>query len=194
MPDVSTPADRSWSPILPFLVFSYPITFLLFEGGRYCGQVCFSPTPAGVASLAVGLLVSALLATGTAALFRTVGTGVDAGFVRTLAAPPRPATVVLLGLLGAFVAFLTLDALTLFESVWKPIVLPLSFLLFAPVWVLYAATFPLAVLSAAVGVDPSPAVTLATHGVILGIGFPLSAVVQTYAVSAAVGGYQSADD
>lgn len=130
------------------------------------------------------LLVVGLLAYGITALLRTVGAGDDTGFVRRLAAPPRTATVVLLGLFGAFVVFLTLDALTLYEAIWKPIVLPLSVLLFAPVWLLYLGTYPLAVLFSVTGIDPSPLVTLLTRGVVLAVGFPLSAVVQTYAVSA----------
>ena len=191
---MSTDAEGSWTPTLPFLVLAYPVTFLLFRGGGYCGPVCFSSTLDGVASVVASLLVLGLLASGIAALLRTVDAGADAGAVRRVAAPPSPAVAVLLALFGAFVVFLTMDALTLYEAVWKPVVLPLSFLLFAPVWLLYMMTYPFAVLFSVAGVDPSPAVTLATRGVVVAVGFPLSAVVQTYAVSAVFGTYDDAND
>lgn len=187
-------AERSWTSTLPFLMLAYPVTFLLFQGGRYCSPICFSPTLSGVISLAVSLLVLGPFASGVAVFLGTVGIGDDYGFVRRLATPPRLARAVLLGLFGAFIVFLTLDALTLYEAIWKPIILPISLLLFAPVWALYVATFPLAILFSVAGIDPSAVVTLATRAVIIAVGFPLSAVVQTYAVSTVVSGHESSND
>lgn len=94
--------------------------------------------------------------------------------------------MILFGLFTAFVVYLALDTLTLYEPLWKPAVLPVSFLLFLPVWLLYAATFPLALLFSVAGVDPGPVVTLTTRAVVLFVGFPLSAVMQTLVVSAIV--------
>lgn len=106
--------------------------------------------------------------------------------IRWLVSPPAPAGIVLLGLFAGFVCFLTLDALSLYEAMWKPIILPLSFLLFLPVWVLYMASFPITVLLSVVGIKSSPMITLALREIVISAGFPLSAVVQTVIVSAVV--------
>jgi hypothetical protein len=90
---------------------------------------------------------------------------------------------VLVGLFVAFVGVLTLDVLSLAESLWKPIVLSASFLLFLPVWALYVATFPLAALFALAGVESSPLTTVGLRGTVVFVGFPLSAVWQSLLVS-----------
>lgn len=179
-------ASRVGALTLPFLMLAYPVTYLLFLGGRYCGSLCFTPTPRGVANVAATLLALFVLAGGLAAGLRFETFDRNRTFVRRLVAPPRAAQVILFGLLAAFAVFLTLDALSLYESLWKPVVLPLSLLVFLPVWLLYTVTFPLALLFSVAGVDPGPVVTLATRAVVLFVGLPLSAVAQTLAVSAIV--------
>ena len=179
---------RRWSATLPFLVLAYPVTFLLYEGGPFCGPVCFAPTPGGVAGVFGVLLLAGLLAVAITAGLRRAWPVDHRPRLGQLAAPPRPARAVLLGVFGAFVAFLTLDALTLYEAVWKPVVLPLSLLLFAPVWGLYVATFPLAILFSILGIGHAPGITLVVRALVLVVGFPLSAMLQTAVVSPLVEG------
>lgn len=167
-------------------MLAYPIAFLPFQGGRYCGPLCFTPTAVGVATVVGELLMLSLLAVGISIAFRLESIGTGRTAVRWLVSPPRSASVVLLGLFSTFIAFLTLDAMSLYEAIWKPVVVPISFPLFFPVWVLYAITFPLSLLVSAAGIDPSPSLTLVTRGIVVGIGFPLSVVFQTFTVSALV--------
>ena len=186
MPDVTTTASRSWQPTLPFLVLAYPVTFLLYQGGRYCGPRCFEPTPTGFMAVAGTLIAVGIIAAGIALGLRRGVERTDSTAVRPLVAPSRWASILLLTVFGGFVLFLTLDAVAFYEAVWKPIVLPLSVVLFLPVWLLYGLTFPLAVLFSIAGVEPSPIVTVLARSVVLAVGFPLSAVMQTYLVDLAV--------
>lgn len=186
--------SRPWTPILPFLVLVYPVTYLLYNGGRYCEPVCFAPTLIGVVTVAGTLLGVGVIAAGVAFGLRTVTEGTDWMAVRPLVAPPLRACIVLFVLFGAFVLFLTLDALTIYEAVWKPVVLPVSFVLFLPVWLLYGLTFPLAVLFSIAGVEPTLLITVLTRSVVIAVGFPLSAVMQTYVISVAVGDRQTENE
>jgi hypothetical protein len=186
MPEATTTASQSWRLTLPFLVLAYPVTFLLYQGGRYCGPVCFEPTPTGFAAVAGTLIALGIVAAGIALGLRRIVEQSDSTAVRPLITPSRWASILLLSVFGGFVLFLTLDAVALYEAVWKPIVLPLSFVLFLPVWLLYGLTFPLAVLFSIAGVEPSPIITVLTRSVVLAVGFPLSAVMQTYLVDLVV--------
>jgi hypothetical protein len=51
-------------------------------------------------------------------------------------------------------------------------------------------SFPLAVLFSVAGIESSPLVTVVFRGLVVFIGFPLSAVVQTLGVSAIAERYQ----
>lgn len=168
---------------LPFLAIAYPLAFLAYAGGPYCGPLCFEPTAAGAVRVTAVLAGAYVAAAGIAAAFR-LDARPAGGIGRLLATPPRPAVAALAVLFVGFLAFLTLDALALYESVWKPVVLPASFFPFAPVWVLYAASFPLAVALGAAGVDPSTAATPAFRALVVLAGFPLSAVAQALFASA----------
>lgn len=176
------------SVTLPFLLVALPSSFVLFQGEQYCGSLCFQPTPTGVVSLAgvlVGAFVFASVATALLGLrTRWEGTRLQ----QWLLTPSRPAIGVLLTLFGVFLLALTADSLDLYESLWKPMLLPLSFPLFAPVWVLYVGTFPLSVLFSVVGVKSTPAIQLAVRAVVVLVGFPLSAIWQTLIVSILVDG------
>lgn len=174
---------------LPFLAVAYPTTFLLYRGGSYCGPLCFAPTPAGVASVVGGVLGSLALA----GLLARVGRDVRAGTrsVRWLLSPPRPTSAVLAGLFVAFLGGLTLDALSLYEPLWKPVALPATFLLFLPVWALYVLTFPLSLLTSAVGAGASASLTLLVRATLVGPGLALSAAWQTLLLSAVVTGLRS---
>lgn len=174
--------SQSWTSLLPFFVLAYPVTYLLYHGGRYCEPVCFAPTLIGVVTVAGTFLGIGVIAAGVALGLRTVMEGEDWMPVRPLVAPPMRARIVLFVLFGAFVFFLTLDALPIYEAVWKPIILPVSFVLFFPVWLLYGLTFPFAVLFSIAGVDPSPIITALTRSAVIVVGFPLLAVMQTYVV------------
>lgn len=173
------------------LLLAYPLTFLFFQGGQYCEPLCFEPTLLAVITLIVALFVLVLVAGGLVTVFRFDERGDTHRIVRWLVSPPFPAGVVLLGLLVGFVGFLTFDTLSLYEATWKPIILPLSFLLFLPVWVLYMASFPLSVLFSVFSIESSSLVTLVFRGVVVTVGFPISAVFQTFIVSAVVDGFQS---
>lgn len=185
--------DRNWlrQSVLPFLLLAYPLTFLFFQGGQYCQPLCFEPTAVGVATFFGGLLTAMLVAGALGTRFRFDDRGEPHRVARWLRSPSLLAGGILVGVFVGFVGFVALDTLSLYEAVWKPIVLPLSFLLFLPVWVLYMASFPLAVLFSVAGIEWSPLVTLVFRGVVVVIGFPLSAVVQTLVVSAVVEGRQS---
>lgn len=172
-----------WRSFLPFLVLAEPLAFFLYEGGRYCEPLCFRPTTAGVGSLALVLLgawFSAVALTGLAS--RAVRPG--APWLDRFANPSRRTLALLLGLFGAYVFFLTLDAASVREAVWKPIVLPASVVLFLPVWILYVATFLIAMLMGALGVGVGPGVTLVVRGVVLFGGFGLAAVWQAVLITA----------
>lgn len=186
--------DRLRRSTLPFLVLSYPFTFLFFQGGQYCGPLCFEPTLVAVVRLLVALFVLGLIAGGVVTVLRFDERGHDGRVRRWLTDPTPLASVALLLSFAGFVGFLALDALTLYEAAWKPVVLPISFLLFLPVWVLYVVSFPLAVLFSTLGVETSSTVTLAVRGTIVIVGFPLSAAFQAFMVSAGVDALQPRDD
>ncbi|OTF01837.1 hypothetical protein DJ71_12745 [Halorubrum sp. E3] len=185
--------DRNWlrQSVLPFLLLAYPLTFLFFQGGQYCQPLCFEPTAVGVATLLGGLLTVMLVAGGLGTYFKVDERGETHRIARWLGSPSLLAGGILMGVFVGFVGFVALDTLSLYEAVWKPIILPLSFLLFLPVWVLYMASFPLAVLFSVAGIESSPLVTTVFRGIVVVIGFPLSAVVQTLVVSAMVERLQS---
>ncbi|QKY20531.1 hypothetical protein B4589_009135 [Halolamina sp. CBA1230] len=185
--------DRSWlrQCVLPFLLLAYPLTFLFFQGGQYCQPLCFEPTAVGMITLLGVLLTVMLVAGGFGSRFRVDERGETHRIVRWLGSPPLLAGGILVGVFVGFVGFVALDTLSLYEAVWKPIVLPLSFLLFLPVWVLYMASFPFAVLFSVAGIESSPLVTVVFRGVVVFIGFPLSAVFQTLIVSVMVERLQS---
>ncbi|WP_416840613.1 hypothetical protein [Haloferax sp. DFSO52] len=84
-----------------------------------------------------------------------------------------------------------MDALSLAESVWKPLVLPASFLLFLPVWALYLLTFPFAVVLSLSGIHSTQMLTLVVRGLIVFVGFPLSVVLQTLVISFIIEGFGS---
>lgn len=180
--------DIHWprKSILPFLVLAYPFTYFVFQGGQYCRPLCFEPTLLAVVELSGGLIVLGLIAWSLVNVYEFDERKTTRRVVRWLVSPPTLAGIVLLGLFAGFIGFLTLDALSLYEAIWKPIILPLSFLLFLPVWMLYMASFPLAVLLSAVGIETSPVITLVFRGVVIGVGFSFSAVVQTIIASAVV--------
>lgn len=185
--------DRNWlrKSSLPFLLLAYPLTFLFFQGGQYCQPLCFEPTVVSIATFIGVLILTMLVAGGLGTRFRFNERGDTHRIARWLESPPLLAGGILLGMFVGFVGFLALDALSLYEAAWKPIVLPLSFLLFLPVWVLYMASFPLAVSFSVAGIESPPLVTVVFRGVVVFIGFPLSAVVQTLVVSAIVERLQS---
>lgn len=179
-------SERFRGSVLPFLLLAYPVTFLFFQGGQFCDPLCFEPTPVAAFRLVVILLVVAAVA-GVA----RGKSGLDAEEdtrkpVRWLLSPAPSASVGLLAVFALFVLFLALDAMTLYEPLWKPVVLPASFVLYFPVWVLYMGSFPLAVLFSVLGIEFSRVVTLVVRGVVVGFGFPLSALFQSLALSAAV--------
>jgi len=176
------------SVTLPFLMIALPATFVLFQGGQYCGSFCFQPTLSGVVALA-GVLVGAyVFASVTTTVLGLSSRWEGTRLQQWLIDPSRPAIGVLLALFGVFVLALTADSLDLYEAVWKPMLLPLSFPLFAPVWVLYGATFPLSAVFSVVGAESTPAIRLAVRAMVVVVGFPLSAVWQTLVVSILVDG------
>jgi hypothetical protein len=183
--------NRLRQSILPFLLLAYPLTFLFFQGGQYCQPLCFESTAVGVTTLFGVLLTVMLIAGVLGTRFKFDERGEPHRIARWLRSPSLLAGGILVGVFAGFIGFLALDALSLYEAVWKPIVLPLSFLLFLPVWALYMASFPIAVLFSVAGIESSPLVTVVFRGVVVFIGFPLSAVVQTLIVSAIAARLQS---
>jgi|GEM_PF-3460227 len=176
--------NRRGVAVLVFLVLAYPVSFLLFQGGRFCGPLCFEPTPNGIAAVVGSLTVLAGLSFGVATRDWTPESAANGSIRSVLGAPSRRVQGVLLAVSALFVGFLVLDSLTIAEAVWKPIVLPLSFLVFLPVWLLYIATFPLAIAFSALGVESPPALTLVLRAVVVFVGFPLSVVLQTGVLNA----------
>jgi hypothetical protein len=172
-----------WRVVVPFLLLAYPATFLLYRGGPYCGPFCFTPTLAGAGRVVGAIGVSLVLASLITLAFAVNGRNGGWAGSRGLIAPDGSASVALVGLFAAFTGFLTLDALSLYEPLWKPIVLPASFLLFLPAWALYVATFPLGALFSTAGVESSLFLTLALRGIVVFVGLALSAVWQSLLVS-----------
>lgn len=183
--------ERLRQSVFPFLLIAYPATFLFFQGGQYCEPLCFEPTTIAAFELVVLLLVLLLVAVVVSSILRVGTRGGSRNSVRWLLSPTSLSSLALLGVFALFVVFLALDAISLYEALWKPIVLPLSFLVFLPVWALYMASFLLAMLFPVIGIESTPVVTLVFRGVVIAVGFPLSALVQTRAVSAIVDGPRS---
>ena len=177
------------SVTLPFLMIALPATFVLFQGGQYCGSFCFQPTFSGVVALAGVLVGTYVFASVTTAVLGLSTRWEGTRLQRWLLTPSRPAVGVVLALFGVFLLALTADSLDLYEAVWKPMLLPLSFPLFAPVWVLYGVTFPLSVVFSVAGVESTPAIRLVVRATVVVVGFSLSAVWQTLIVSILVDGF-----
>lgn len=176
------------SVTLPFLMIALPSTFVLFQGGAYCGPLCFQPTLTGVVSLA-GVLVGAYVIASITTVFLGLGARWEGTRLHQwLLTPSRPASGILLALFGLFLLALMADSLALYETIWKPMLLPLSFPLFVPVWMLYVGTFPLAVVFSVLGVESTPAIRLAVRAMVVVVGFSLSAIWQTLLVSILVDG------
>lgn len=175
-----------WRALLPSLVLAYPVTVLLFQGERICEPVCFEATLESVVTVGLGYLAILLVGAGVASVLPQTD-GERWRNTWWLAAPTPGVGHVLLGIFGVFVLLMALDAMTIYEGLWKPVALPLSFLLFFPVWALYVATFPLAVLVSAVGFTGSPALSLVVRGLVVAIGFPLSVLFQYHLVAAVAG-------
>ena len=174
---------RFQKTVLPFLLVAYPVVFLFFRGRSYCGPVCFEQTPVAVFKLGAVLLgLLAIAAIGTAVIRFNSSSKPTHWFL----SPSPVANVVLLGVFALFVIFLALDAMTVYEAIWKPFILPLSFLLFFPVWALYMLSFPLAILLSIFGLDLPTVGTIAFQGAVIALGFPLSVLLQAFVVSATV--------
>lgn len=180
--------ERFQTGVLPFLLLAYPAMFLFFRGSPYCEPVCFEQTPVAVFELGAVLLgILAIAAIGTA----IVHFDSPSNPTRWFLSPSLVTSVVLLGVFALFVIFLALDAMTVYEAIWKPFDLLLSFLLFLPVWALYMLSFPLAILLSIFGFDVPTVGTLAFRGVVIALGFPLSVLWQAFVVSATVDRFHS---
>lgn len=165
------------SVTLPFLMLAYPLVFLFYQGGQYCQPVCFQPTFSGVGRL-VGLLIVVYLAAVLVAMFfRLEQREIEDRLTRGLIHPPPTAIAVLGIIFASSILYLTLDSLSLF-GYWRILLLPLSLGLFLPVWALYMATFPLAIVFSITGIETTESMRLVIRGIVLFVGFPLSAVLQ----------------
>lgn len=176
--------------LLPSLVVAYPATFALLQARPYCPR-CGGFSAVDVAALVVvaaGSLLAAVMG-GPPLLARTVGLPgrSDDPFAASVRSPSRPTVAVLLGLSLAFAAFVALDVADVAEAVWKPVVLPLSFVLFAPVRAIYAGTFVFALALGAVGVGSPPALGWVVLSLVVGVGSGASAVWQFLLVEGLLG-------
>lgn len=166
-----------WSVTLPFLMIAYPLVFLFYRGGQHCQPVCFQPTWDGFGRLVGLLLVVYFAAVIVAIVLRLEHRSVEDQLTQGLVRPP-PIAVAILGIVFAgSILYLTFDALSPY-GYWRIILLPLSLGFYFPVWVLYTATFPLAVVFSIAGVETTESTRLAIRGIVLFVGFPLSAVMQ----------------
>lgn len=95
-----------------------PATFVLFQGGPYCGPLCFQPTLPGVASLAGVLGGAYVLASITTAVLRLGTRWEGTRLQQWLLNPSRPAVGIVFALFGVFLLALTADSLDLYEAVW----------------------------------------------------------------------------
>lgn len=158
--------------VIPFLVLAEPLLFVLFQGSPYCRPVCFQPTTAGVAGVGVALIGTAFVAG-----FVTVWLA-DERLPRFLGSPSNLTIALLLGVFVTFVAVLGLETTSSSGTVWTPVLWPVSVLLFFPVWLLYAATFPLSILADSIGLTLGAGGTIVVRGVVVVAGFGLSALWQ----------------
>lgn len=158
--------------VIPFLVLAEPLLFVLFQGSPYCRPVCFQPTTAGLAGLGVALIGTAFVAG-----FVTVWLA-DERLPRFLGSPSNLTIALLLGVFVTFVAVLGLETTSSSGTVWTPVLWPVSVLLFFPVWLLYAATFPLSILADSIGLTLGAGGTIVVRGVVVVAGFGLSALWQ----------------
>lgn len=186
---------RGRSTNLAFLLLAYPIVFLQFQGGEFCRPLCFEQTMSGV-TVVLGMLVFLTLV----ASWLTTRFGVESGesggdtdrFVaRWLTVPSPLASAILLSVFVVFLGLLVLDALIIAEPVWKPIAFPLSFFVFLPVWVLYVASFPIAIVFSLLGIDSPEVFTLLLRAIVVFVGFPLSVLLQARVLSALTGRWRS---
>lgn len=162
---------------IPFLVLAEPVAVFLVLGGTYCRPLCVRPTPAGVGTLGLVLGGTWLVAAAVTTLaIRTLDP--ESLWGGRFTNPRRSTLAVLFALFGALLVFLALEAMSVPGAFWKPIVVPLSVLPFLPVWVLYAATFPLAIVVGVVGIEFGPAATVLLRGVVLFGGFGVSVLWQ----------------
>lgn len=176
-----------WRVVVPFLATAYPVTFLFFYGGEFCGPLCYEPTAgwalAGGATL-LGLLVLAVAIT---PLLVTGGQrDTDSRLERFIPESPLVGSVLLV-LFGVFVVAMVLDAGSVAEGTWKPLLIPASFAILPGVWAMYVLTFVLALPLSAAGVGTDSAITLAVRAVVLFIGFPLSVAVQALVLDELLG-------
>lgn len=181
------------SLVLPFLVVAMPALFALYTVGEpACRPLCFQPSPSGYA-LVGSTLVGAYAVAGVVVSALRLETRWRPNRVLRRAVAPTTLTIGLLAaFFGGYLLFLTADALDVAEPLWKPVVLPLTGVLFLPVWLLYGATFVLAVSVGTV----SPPVTALVRTVVLVGGFGLAGIWQfalATLLSEAVGASPPAD-
>ena len=165
-----------WSAI-PFLVLAEPLAFFLFQGGAYCEPVCVEPTPTGLGTLGLILVGTWVVAAASTTWFSQF-VEFDNRWMGRLVNPRGTTLILLFVHFGAFLSFLTLDATLVPGALWKPIVLPLSLVSFLPVWALYAATYPVALVAGIVGIEFGGTATLLVRSVVLFGGFGLAAIWQ----------------
>lgn len=105
--------------------------------------------------------------------------------------PRRPTLALLFALFGGYLFLLTLETTSVPGALWKPIVLPLSIVPFLPIWLLYLATYPLALIGGVVGFEFGGPVTLLVRTVVLFGGFGLAALWQAVLTTLVVEALQS---
>ena len=185
--DLRTVLRRS---AIPFLVLAEPLAFFLYQGGTYCDPVCVEPSPTGIATLVLILVgtwvVAAAVTTWTAQTVEFKGR-----WLGRLTNPRRPTLVLLFVHLGGYLFFLTLEATSVPGALWKPIILPLSLVPFLPVWALYAATYPVALIGGALGIAFGGTATILVRTVVLFGGFGLAAIWQAVLATLVVEAIQS---
>lgn len=175
---------------IPFLVLAEPLVFFLFQGGTYCEPVCIELSPTGLGTLGLVIVgtwvVVVAVTTWTAQTFEF-----NSRWLGRLTNPRRPTLVLLFTLFGAFLFFLMLDAASVPGALWKPIVLPASLVPFLPVWALYAATYPVALIGGVVGIEFGGTATLLVRTVVLFGGFGLAALWQAVLATLVVEAFRS---
>jgi hypothetical protein len=175
---------------IPFLVLAEPLTFFLFQGGTYCESLCVQPTPIGLGTLGLVLVGSSVVVAAVTTL-ATRSLKTDSTWIDRLTHPRRLTLVLLFAFFGGFLFFLTLDATSVPGALWKPIVLPLSLVPFLPVWALYAATYPVALIGSVVGIEFGGGATLLVRSVVLFGGFGFAAIWQAVLATLVVEAVQS---